>query len=151
MGNRDRNEAGAFLKQQRTSWATGKIKIPINELETGKTITDIFDVIVGAVTEGIIASALATGMPSAEIIDIYLNLASYILPGRFLRRLWNPVNLFAQKCPNKNLKSLLIDKFGKNTTLADVHQQYGNKTIFLIASLNVSPEPGSQETPALKS
>jgi patatin-like phospholipase/acyl hydrolase len=120
------------------------------ELETGKSVTEMFDVIVGAATGGIIATALAAGVSTSEIIDIYLNRASYILPGNAFRRIWNPVNLFSSKYPNKNLKSLLIEKFGADTTMTDVYSQHGNSTIFLIATLDLSPDLGQEETPAFK-
>jgi patatin-like phospholipase/acyl hydrolase len=120
------------------------------EQETGKAVTDLFDVIVGSATGGIIAAALAAGVPTDQIIDIYLNKASYILPGNFFRRVWNPVNLFAPKYPNKNLKQLLEEKLGCASTLGDVYEKYGKKTIFLLASLHLSPELQQGETPAFK-
>ena len=124
----------------------------LNQIEesTGKSIADLFDVIVGSATGGIIATALAAGVPTSEIIDIYLKKASFILPGSFLRRLWNPVNLFAPKYPNKNLKELLEDKFGCAVTLGDVNDRFGKDTIFLIASLDLSPELASEATPQFK-
>ncbi len=120
------------------------------ENETGKSVTDLFDVIVGSATGGIIAAALAAGLSTFEIIDIYLNQASYILPQSRFRRIWNPVNLFAPKYPNKNLKQLLEEKFGVSTTLSDVHNRYGNKPIFLIASLDMSPTLATNEAPSFK-
>ena len=120
------------------------------ENETGKPVTDLFDVIVGSATGGIIASALAAGLSTFEIIDIYLNRAGYILPQSRFRRIWNPLNLFAPKYPNDNLKQLLEEKFGTTTTLADVYESYGNKPIFLVASLDMSPVLSDQEAPAFK-
>jgi uncharacterized protein len=120
------------------------------EKETGKSITDFFDVIVGSATGGIIATALAAGVPTDEIMDIYLGKASFILPSSFLRKIWNPVNLFAPKYPNKNLKQLLEDKFGCANTLGNVNEKFGGNTIFLIASLDLSPELKPGETPSLK-
>ena len=120
------------------------------EKETGKPITDFFDVIVGSATGGIIATALAAGVPTDEIMDIYLGKASFILPSGFLRKIWNPVNLFAPKYPNKNLKQLLEDKFGCANTLGNVYEKFGENTIFLIASLDLSPELKPGETPSLK-
>ncbi len=120
------------------------------EQETGKAVTDLFDVIVGSATGGIITAALAAGVPTNEIIDIYLNKASFILPSNFFRKIWNPLNLFAPKYPNKNLKQLLEDKFGCANTLGNVYDKYGEKTIFLLASLNLSPELKQGETPAFK-
>jgi len=120
------------------------------ENATGKSITDIFDVIVGSATGGIIASSLAAGMNTNEIMEIYLNQASYILPFNFFRKIWNPVNLFAPKYPNRNLKQLLQEKFGTATMLADVSNSFGTDTIFLLATLDLSPELAPGETPSLK-
>jgi hypothetical protein len=120
------------------------------EKETGKSITDLFDVIVGSATGGIIATALAAGVSTNDIIDIYFSKASFILPTNFFRKLWNPVNLFAPKYPNKNLKQLLEDKFGCTNTLGSVNEKFGKSTIFLIASLELSPELEPGETPSFK-
>ena len=73
-------------------------------------------------------------------MDIYLNRASYILPDNFWRKIWNPVNLFAPKYPNKNLKQLLEEKFGANKLLSDVADQYGVSPVFLLAALDLNPE-----------
>lgn len=120
------------------------------EKETGKPITDFFDVVVGSATGGIIATALAAGVPTDDIMDIYLGKAAYILPSGFFRKLWNPVNLFAPKYPNKNLKQLLEDKFGCANTLGTVYEKFRGNTIFLIASLELSPELEPGETPSFK-
>ena len=120
------------------------------EQYTEKSITEIFDVIVGSATGGIIATALAAGLPTEQIIDIYLKKASFILPGNFFRKIWNPVNLFAPKYPNKNLKELLEDKLGCAVTLGDVYNRFGEETVFLLASLNLSPEVKQGETPQFK-
>ncbi len=120
------------------------------EQETGQMVTDMFDVIVGSATGGIIAASLAAGMKTEEIIDIYLNQASFILPSNFWRKIWNPVNLFAPKYPNNNLKQLLQEKFGAQTTLTDVVNNYGTDTIFLLLSLDYSPELVEGEAPSFK-
>jgi patatin-like phospholipase/acyl hydrolase len=109
------------------------------EQETGQSVTDIFDVIVGSATGGIITSAIAAGVRMEDIRDIYLKKARFILPSNFFRRIWNPLNLFAPRYPNKNLKALLEEKFGSKT-LKDVRAEYGTDTIFLAGTLNLSPE-----------
>ncbi len=119
------------------------------EKETGQSVTDIFDVIVGSATGGIITTAIAAGMPMQDIMDIYLKQAKYILPSNFFRKIWNPFNLFAPAYPNKNLKSLLEEKFGQKT-LKDVREKFGTDTIFLAGTLNMSPELKQGEWPAFK-
>ena len=117
------------------------------EKETGKPVTEMFDVIVGAATGGIITAALAAGLPTSDIVDIYLKQASYILPTNKFRRLWNPVNLFAPKYPNDNLKKLLNEKLGADTTMENVSKIHGNETVFLLASLDLSPPIIANKSP----
>ncbi|MBS0000281.1 MAG: patatin-like phospholipase family protein [Cyclobacteriaceae bacterium] len=116
---------------------------------TGKSPTEIFDVIVGSATGGIITAALAAGLSTDDIVDIYLNRADYILPSNFLRRLWNPLNLFAPKYPNSNLKQLLGKKIG-DLKLGDVSNKYGTKPVFLFAALDMSPEIPAGQIPEFK-
>lgn len=117
--------------------------------DTGKSPADIFDVITGSATGGIIAAALAAGLSTSEIVDIYLNKADYILPSNFFRRIWNPVNLFAPKYPNNNLRHLLQQKIGAKK-IKDVYGQYGSRPVFLFAGLNMSPEIQAGEIPEFK-
>lgn len=120
------------------------------EQETGKSPVEIFDVIAGSATGGIITAALAAGLPVSDIVDIYLNKASFILPSNFFRKLWNPVNLFAPKYPNKNLKALLTEKLGAQRTLKDVYDRYGTKPVFILAALDMSPDLQPGESPEFK-
>lgn len=120
------------------------------EKETGQKVTDLFDVIVGSATGGIIAAALGAGMETAELIDLYLNRADFILPSNSFRKIWNPVNLFAPKYPNDNLKQLLTEKFGATTKMSDVWDKFGASTVFLLASLDLSPDQAPDETPSFK-
>ncbi|SDM34630.1 Patatin-like phospholipase/acyl hydrolase [Catalinimonas alkaloidigena] len=117
--------------------------------DTGMPLSALFDVIVGSATGGIIAAALACGVDTAEIVDIYLNRAGFILPATRFRRLWNPLNLFAPKYPNANLKQLLTQKFG-TTTLQDVAAQHGTRPAFLLAALDLSPDLAPDEPPAFR-
>lgn len=124
----------------------------LHELEqaSGRSVTDIFDVIVGSATGGIITVAISAGMKMEDIMDIYLNKATYILPSSFWRKLWNPFNLFAPRYPSANLKRLLEEKVGAAKTLADVKQRFGTDTIFLYGTLDMSPDLQPGETPAFK-
>jgi len=117
--------------------------------DTGKQPYEIFDVIVGAATGGIISAALACGLDTSEMVDIYLNRAGYLLPENKLRRIWNPLNLFAPKYPNKNLKEVLEEKFG-DKKLKDVAAQYGADTAFIQAALDLSPPLEKGKIPEFK-
>lgn len=103
------------------------------EKETGKKIPELFDVIVGAATGGIIAAALAAGMETQAIGSIYIDRAKYILPKTFFRSLWNIRGLFAARYPNNNLKQLLGEKFGSKT----LGQVQG--PVYLFPSLKLNP------------
>jgi patatin-like phospholipase/acyl hydrolase len=120
------------------------------ETATGRPVTELFDVIVGSATGGIITVALSAGMTIPDIMDIYLRQANYILPRSFWRRIWNPLNLFAPKYPSRNLKKLLAEKMGTETTLADARKRFGTDTIFLCGTLDMSPELQTGEVPAFK-
>lgn len=118
--------------------------------ETGKSPVEIFDVIAGSATGGIITAALAAGLPVSDIVDIYLNRASFILPSDFFRKLWNPANLFAPKYNNRNLQTLLTEKLGANRTLKDVYDQYGARPTFILAALDMSPDLQPGEPPEFR-
>ncbi|WP_020567871.1 patatin-like phospholipase family protein [Neolewinella persica] len=120
------------------------------EEETGQSVTDMFDVIAGNATGGIIAMGLAAGMKIENIAEIYRDQAGFILPSSFWRRVWNPVNLFAPRYPNKNFKQLLTERLGADSTLADVTNRFGTKTIFLTGTLDMSPALKDGEAPGFK-
>ena len=120
------------------------------EEETGKSVTDMFDVIAGNATGGIIAMGLASGMKVEDIAEIYRDQAGFILPSSFWRKIWNPVNLFAPKYPNKNFKQLLTERLGADSTLADVTNRFGTETVFLTGTLDMSPALKDGETPGFK-
>lgn len=117
--------------------------------DTGKQPHQIFDVIVGAATGGIISAAMACGLDTSEMVDIYLNRASFLLPEKKFRRIWNPLNLFAPKYPNDNLKKILQEKFG-DKKLKDVATEYGSNTAFIQAALDMSPRLEKGQTPEFK-
>ncbi len=112
-------------------------------------VTSMFDVIVGASTGAIIAAALAAGMPTQDIVDIYLKKADYILPVDWSKRFWDPLDLFSPRYTYDHLKTLLKENFGE-VRLADIRQKFGTHPIFLFASLDLSPDLEPGETPSLK-
>jgi patatin-like phospholipase/acyl hydrolase len=117
------------------------------EKATGKKITEIFDVIIGSATGGIIASALAAGIDIEVVQDIYLNKAKSILPYEFKRQffLLNPLNLFRSKYSNEGLKKELNRIIGADETLNTVHDRFGEDTIFLFPSLSLNPIIGPRD------
>ncbi len=56
------------------------------EKDLGKKVTDVFDVIIGSATGGIIATAIAAGLPMEVIQNIYLEEAKDLLPKSYQRQ-----------------------------------------------------------------
>ena len=122
------------------------------ELDLGKKVTEVFDVIIGSATGGIIATSIAAGLPMNAIRDIYLNEASALLPKSFFRQslILNPLNLFRAKYTNKGLRKALMNHIGDQKSMADVYAQFGEKPIFLIPSLQLNPYLTASEIPGFK-
>jgi patatin-like phospholipase/acyl hydrolase len=122
------------------------------ELDLGKPVTEIFDVIIGSATGGIIAAAIAGGLSAEQMQNIYLNEADDLLPKNFFRQflLLNPVNLFRAKYTNKGLYAALEKHIGSQKTLGDVFNQFGEKPVFLIPSLDLNPYLAAAEIPGFK-
>ena len=72
------------------------------ERETGRSVAESFDLIVGTSTGGIIALALGIGMPANEIVSFYRDEARAIFPERIFARLRH---LFAVKHSAQGLES----------------------------------------------
>ncbi|MTB51117.1 patatin-like phospholipase family protein [Lewinella sp. W8] len=117
------------------------------ERASGKKITDIFDVIIGSATGGIIASALAGGIDIEVVQDVYLNKARAILPYEFFRqaKLLNPLNFFRSRYSNVGLKRELEWILGTHQTLNTVYERFGEDTIFLFPSLSLNPIIGPRD------
>ncbi len=111
------------------------------EIETGKSVLDLFDVFIGTSTGGIIVAALAAGVRPAEIVKIYTERSGKIFDSMFFR---SKFNLIRAKYTNENLKSELIDQLS-NTTLGEIHKKYNTegeppKKVFMITSFDLAPK-----------
>jgi len=122
------------------------------EKDLGKRVTEIFDVIIGSATGGIIATSLAAGLTAEQIQGIYLNEARNLLPKNFWRQfiLLNPINLFRAKYSNKGVYEALTKHIGETKTLDSVFQRFGQKPVFLMPTLELSPFLQATEIPAFK-
>jgi patatin-like phospholipase/acyl hydrolase len=122
------------------------------EKDLGRPVTDFFDVIIGSATGGIIATTLAAGLSAEQIQSIYLNEARSLLPKNIWRQffLLNPISMFRAKYANKGVYQALAHHIGETKTLGDVFQQYGEKPIFLMPTLALSPFLQATEIPAFK-
>lgn len=74
-------------------------------------IIDHFDLITGTSTGGIIALALASGMPPNDIVKFYIEKGPYIFPPH---RFADIKHLIRQKFSSHTLKKSLLDCFGVN-------------------------------------
>ncbi len=122
------------------------------ENDLGKKVTDLFDVIIGSATGGIIATSIAAGLNMETIQSIYLDEAAKLLPKSFYRQslLTNPLNFFRAKYTNKGLRKALLHHIGENKTMGDVFATYGEKPIFLMPSLDLRPYLTANEIPGFK-
>lgn len=92
------------------------------EESKGKKINEIFDLIVGTSTGGIIALGLSLGIPASKIADLYENNAEDIFKPTLCKRIFKKVGmLFRNSYTNKALIDLLMNTFdGKKMIDADV-------------------------------
>lgn len=85
------------------------------EEDTGKSIHEFFDLVIGTSTGGIIALALSLGIPAKKIEELYVKHGKEIFKPRLFGRLPSFLGiLFRSRYKNDNLKRLLIEIFGKS-------------------------------------
>lgn len=122
------------------------------EEETGQSVYDHFDLIIGSATGGIIVTALAANVSVADIQDIYLNKASELLPKNIFRQnfFFNPLNLIRSRYTNKGLIKALTQIIGDDKTMDDVFTHFGEDTLFLVPALDLHPELKATDIPAFR-
>ena len=89
--------------------------INLIEKEKGKKITEYFDVIAGTSTGAIIATALAAGVDSDRLVDLYLNKAGVIFKESFLDRISGVDEYLTAGYTNSGLKKELEKVLGSTT------------------------------------
>jgi uncharacterized protein len=119
------------------------------EAQTGKPCRELFDLIAGTSTGGIIAVALAHGLPAQIIADLYLDRADDIFDDDWWDNLRDGFgkNIGADYS-QKKLKSILEELLG-DTTIGDVAQwakANGRDFALMVPSFDLCPEakPGSK-------
>ena len=122
------------------------------EIDLGKKVTEVFDIIIGAATGGIIVSSIAGGLSMEEIQHLYLTRARDLLPKNSFRQffLFNPLNLFRAKYSNDGLYQTLKYQIGDQKPMDDVFKEYGEQTIFLIPALNLNPYLNATDIPGFE-
>lgn len=108
------------------------LKSLMNRYSNGSTPLDIgkgFDLLVGTSTGGIIATALAKGIPIQRLVDLYQKEGPKIFKdptpdGGWGLFKWSCRNLFKSANQNEHLKGLLVDFFG-NETVKDIWDTRG--------------------------
>jgi patatin-like phospholipase/acyl hydrolase len=89
--------------------------INLIERETGKKIIEFFDVIAGTSTGAIIATAIAAGVDSQKLVDLYLNKAGNIFKEKFVDRLFGVDEYLDADYTNAGLKKELEKVLGELT------------------------------------
>lgn len=116
--------------------------------DTKKHPAQIFDLLAGTSTGGIIAVSLMAGLSTNTIVDLYLNKADDIFYDSFIDKI--PFiskfeTLARADYSNDKLKEILIDFFGKKT-LGDLHQAHtkeGKTDLkLMVPSFDLSPKEG---------
>jgi uncharacterized protein len=118
--------------------------INLIEQETGKKILDFFDVIAGTSTGGIIATALAAGVDSGQLVDLYLNRAGLIFKENFLDKISGVDEYLDANYSNKSLKKEL-ERILSGITLQQLHEgSFGKSNKHLmVCSFDLNPETSS--------
>lgn len=102
----------------------------------------MFELFAGTSTGGIIAIALAAGVSTKVIVDLYLNKAGDIFYENLLDRIQNVDEFFQADYSSKGLEKIVKDLF-KDKNLKDLHNcpNFGklNKNL-MVTSFDLSPE-----------
>ncbi|MGK0389347.1 MAG: patatin-like phospholipase/acyl hydrolase [Maribacter sp.] len=106
--------------------------------DTGIYPTKIFDVFAGTSTGGIIALALSIGVPTSDLVDLYLFKSEQIFADSFWDNVLDVTHLFGAKYNNDNLKGIADNFFG-NMTMEDIHKRHDGKKIFMVPSFTLNP------------
>ncbi len=95
----------------------------VNDLDIGA----VFNLITGTSTCGIIACALAIGVPLNDVVQLYHQHGPNIFPLKIPTSLWGVIKQWysrprALKSGEKSLRAALLEKFG-NQTLGEIYDQ----------------------------
>ncbi|HMP91613.1 MAG TPA: patatin-like phospholipase family protein [Phnomibacter sp.] len=115
--------------------------------DTGKQPAQLFDLLAGTSTGGIIAIALAAGISTAQLVDVYLNKSEIIFKETFFDRLSGLDEHLKANYQHKNLKKILDELLGSKT-LGTVHldAQFGKAGKHLmVCSFDLYPEKQDPE------
>jgi len=106
--------------------------------DTGAYPTELFDVIAGTSTGGIIALGLSIGIDTSDLVDLYLFRSEKIFADTFWDNLFDVTHMFGAKYGNKNLRKI-AEEFFEDTTLEEVHKRHEGKKIFMVPSFTLNP------------
>ena len=82
------------------------------ERRTGKPAADLFHLIAGTSTGGIIGCGLVNGMPAAELGDLYAKQGAIIFQRSMWHRMINPAQLLGAKFDPAAIEKILLDVLG---------------------------------------
>ncbi len=112
--------------------------------DTGKYPTEIFDVFAGTSTGGIITLGLSIGIPTSELVDLYLFKSEKIFSDSFWDNLVDVSHLFGAKYDNTFLDEI-VTGFFNDLTLKDIHEKHNGKKIFMVPSFSLNPEKNGKK------
>lgn len=109
--------------------------------DTGKHPRELFDILIGTSTGGIISIAYAYGIPTKDLVDLFLTKSKEIFYEPWLDRLQPGDEYLVANYSNKNFKKILTDIFG-NTKLGDLQADpnFGNHKDLIVTSFDLSPD-----------
>ncbi len=81
---------------------------------------------------------LSVGVPTKDLVDLYLFNSEKIFEDSFWDNLADVSYLFGAKYDNKNLRSI-TKAFFKDLTLKDIHEKHDGKKIFMVPSFSLNP------------
>ena len=84
------------------------------EKTTGRLTREIFSFVAGTSTGGIIAAAIAAGVPATRIVDFYLNRTKEIFDGSLLN--YVKMVLFGSRYSTQKLHDLIAEAVGPART-----------------------------------
>lgn len=114
---------------------------------TGQHPTELFDLLAGTSTGGIISIGLAYGLAPEQLVDLYLNQSDTVFHDTRLDDLRDGFGKnFGADYSSKSLKKILTSLFA-DATLGDINErlrQQGNEKCLMVCTFHLNPEEDGQ-------
>lgn len=90
------------------------------EQELGRPLHEVFDLVVGTSTGGILATAIGAGLPMEKVVELYHKEAKRIFHASFWWKVRSAKFLKGPKYPMTGLREALIDYLGEHTGFGEM-------------------------------